>query len=109
MKIGERVRLIRESKKISQAELAQGIHISKSLMNRLEKGSSTMSIQYVISIAEYLGVTPQDILCDIFVFKSTADSTLATEIKTLSEKLPPKYQQYILDTIKLLLSTLNII
>lgn len=83
MEIGERVRLIRESKNISQAELAQAIHISNSLMNRLEKGSSTISIQYIIDIAKVLNVTPQDLLCDIFVYKN--ELSISEEIKLLVE------------------------
>lgn len=87
---------------MSQAELAQAIHISNSLMNRLEKGSSTMSLQYVIDIANALQVTPQDILCDIFVYNNT--SSTAEEIKLLVEKLPPKYQELVLNTLKYIIS-----
>lgn len=90
METGKRIKLIRESKNISQTELAEGIHISKSLMNRLENGSSNVSLQYVISIANYLNVAPQEILCDIFVYDSTP--SLTDEIKSLAEKLPPKGQ-----------------
>lgn len=34
-------------------------------VNRIEKGSSTVSIEYVCSIAKALNVTPQDILCSL--------------------------------------------
>lgn len=105
MKIGERVRLIRESKNISQAELAQAIHISNSLMNRLEKGTSTMSIQYVIDIAHALDVTPQDILCDIFVYNQI--TTTADEIKMVAEKLPPRYQSLALTILNALISNID--
>ena len=66
MQIGERIRCLRISKGLTQYDLAQAIHISSSFMNRIEKGSSTVSIEYVCSIANALDVTPQDILCDIF-------------------------------------------
>ena len=65
MQIGERIRCLRISKGLTQYDLAQAIHISSSFMNRIEKGSSTVSIEYVCSIANALDVTPQDILCDI--------------------------------------------
>ena len=72
MQIGERIRCLRISKGLTQYDLAQAIHISSSFMNRIEKGSSTVSIEYVCSIANALDVTPQDILCDIFVAPETA-------------------------------------
>ena len=51
MQIGERIRCLRISKGLTQYDLAQAIHISSSFMNRIEKGSSTVSIEYVCSIA----------------------------------------------------------
>ncbi|MFQ6826660.1 MAG: helix-turn-helix domain-containing protein [Faecalimonas sp.] len=58
MQIGERIRCLRISKGLTQYDLAQAIHISSSFMNRIEKGSSTVSIEYVCSIANALEVTP---------------------------------------------------
>ena len=80
MQIGERIRCLRISKGLTQYDLAQAIHISSSFMNRIEKGSSTVSIEYVCSIANALDVTPQDILCDIFVTPETA--SISEQIKT---------------------------
>lgn len=98
MTINERIKLIRESKNISQADLAKSLHISKSFMNRLENGSSTLSLPYIIALANALDVTPQEILCDIFVYDDSIST--AEEIKNLAEQFSPEHQQLILDSLK---------
>lgn len=60
MKIGERIRYVRNSKNITQSALADSIHISPSFMNRIENGSSEPSIYIIRAIAEALHSTPQE-------------------------------------------------
>lgn len=105
MKIGERIRYLRESKDITQAELAQLIHISPSFMNRLEKGSSTPSLEYICSIADALNVTPQHILCDLFVYNN--DISTSEKIKILVQKFPPQKQLLILNLLEYLSSHID--
>ena len=100
MEIGERIRYLRESKKIKQNELANGIHVSPSFMNRLENGSSPPSIEHICNIAQVLNVTPQDILCDIFVYSDEVSTS--EQIKILVERFAPEKQQALLDTLKFL-------
>lgn len=107
MQIGERIRCLRISKGLTQYDLAQAIHISSSFMNRIEKGSSTVSIEYVCSIANALEVTPQDILCDIFVAPETA--SISEQIKLLSEKLPPDKQLLLLNTLEFIMIQSNLL
>uniref|UniRef100_UPI0034A1A3F4 helix-turn-helix domain-containing protein n=2 Tax=Mediterraneibacter gnavus TaxID=33038 RepID=UPI0034A1A3F4 len=107
MQIGERIRCLRTSKGLTQHDLAQAIHISSSFMNRIEKGSSTVSIEYVCSIAKVLNVTPQDILCDIFVTPETA--SISEQIKLLSEKLPPDKQLLLLNTLEFMMTQSNLL
>lgn len=40
MKVGERIKLLRESKNMSQRDLADSIHVSTSFLCRIENGSS---------------------------------------------------------------------
>lgn len=47
MKIGERIRYVRNSKNITQSTLANSIHISPSFMNRIEDGSSEPYIYHL--------------------------------------------------------------
>lgn len=96
MKIGERIKYVRESKGLTQVELAQALHISPSFMNRLEKGSSKPSLDYICSIAHALNVPPQNLLCDLFEYPE--EQTTVEKIKNLVEQFPPDKQLLILDT-----------
>ena len=44
MTIGERIRYIRESKGITQNTLAESIHVTPSYISRIERGSSTPTL-----------------------------------------------------------------
>lgn len=76
-------------------------------VNRIEKGSSTVSIEYVCSIANALDVTSQDILCDILVTPETA--SISEQIKLLSEKLPPDKQLLLLNTLEFIMIQSNLL
>lgn len=105
MTIGERIRSIRESKGMTQNTLADMIHVSPSYISRIENSSSNLSIAYVCTIAEALGVTPQDILRDIFV---PSDSiTTSEKIKLVVEQLPQRNQELLLETLEFLSSRLK--
>lgn len=105
MTIGERIKAIRESKGITQNALADIIHVSPSYISRIENNSSNLSVAYVCTIAKALGVTPQDILCDIFV---PSDSVTTSEkIKIIIEKLPARKQELLLETLEFFSSRLD--
>lgn len=106
MEIGERIRYLRESRHMTQKKLADSIHISPSFMNRIEQGSSSASLDCICSIAKALEVTPQDILCDIFVYPDE-NSSIPEKIKITVEKFSPEKQQVLLDTLKFLSSRLD--
>lgn len=100
MKIGERIRDIRISKGMTQAALADAIHVSSSFLCRIENDSSIPSIDYVCVIAEALDVTPQEILCDIFTYPENLPTP--EKIKHLVEKLPYDKQILVLETLEFL-------
>ena len=100
MKIGERIKFIRESKNISQCELADLIHISPSFLCRIETGSSTASIDCICSIAKALNCTPQDILCDIFEYPE--EVTISDKVKIMVEQFPIEKQLLLLETLEFL-------
>lgn len=106
MEVGERIRYICESKNMTQKKLADSIHISPSFMNRIEKGSSPVSLDCVRSIANVLEVTPQAILCDIFVYPDE-DSSISEKIKITVEKFPLQRQQEFLDMLEFLVSRMK--
>lgn len=50
MEIGERIRLIRNSKGITQRALAYAIHVTPSFMNHIEKGISSPSLEHICPV-----------------------------------------------------------
>lgn len=57
MKTGERIKTIRKSQGITQAKLAETLHISSSFMSRIENGSSNLEFStklYFDTIVESL-------------------------------------------------------
>lgn len=106
MKIGERIRLIRQSKGITQSDLANAIHVTPSFMNHIEQGSSVPALEHICNIANALQVTPQEILCDIFVYPKDNPST-SEKIKITVEKFLPQHQLILLEVLELLASRLD--
>lgn len=54
---GKRIKAIREAKSMTQMKFAEKLNISRSYMNKIEKGTKTASIDLLIEIAVYGGVT----------------------------------------------------
>ena len=54
---GKRIKEIREAKGMTQLKFAEKLNISRSYMNKIEKGIKTASIDLLIEIAVYGGVT----------------------------------------------------
>ena len=104
MNIGERIKSIRESKNISQRELADTIHISPSFLCRIENGSSMPNIECICSISTALNCTPQDILCDIFEYPQ--EISISDKIKIIVEQFPIEQQLILLETLQLISSRL---
>lgn len=55
--IGNNIRIIREEKNISQAELAARCNYEKSNMSRIESGKTNLTIGTLLNIAESLDTT----------------------------------------------------
>lgn len=104
MEIGERIKLLRETKNISQRELADMIHISPSFLCRIENGSSMPNLDCVRDIAKALKYTPQDILCDMFEYPE--EVTISDKIKIVVEQFPMEKQIVLLETLQFLSSRL---
>ena len=54
---GKRIKAIREAKGMTQMKFAEKLNISRSYMNKIEKGTKTASIDLLIDIALYGGVS----------------------------------------------------
>jgi transcriptional regulator with XRE-family HTH domain len=62
MPLGTRIRKAREQARISQAELAQRIGISKTAMNAIEGGATDPRASRIVAIARELGVSTDALL-----------------------------------------------
>ncbi len=56
-KFGDRLKELRIKNNLSQRELAKKLNISKTAINYWEKGLRTPTLDVVINIADYFGVT----------------------------------------------------
>jgi transcriptional regulator with XRE-family HTH domain len=62
--IGQRIRKIRRSRKLSQEELAEKISISTTHMSHIETGNTKMSLSVFVDIAEALEIRTDELLHD---------------------------------------------
>lgn len=62
MELSEKIRLLRELKEMSQAELAEKIHMSKEGYAKIERGERGMDIQRLTQIANALNISVPDLL-----------------------------------------------
>lgn len=64
MNIGMSIRLLREKRGMSQAELSKKINISQSMLCQIERGTKTPSLPLGAEIASALGCTINDIISE---------------------------------------------
>ena len=76
--IGTNIRLLRKTKNITQEELANALHISYQAISKWENGSSQPDIALLPAIANYFGVS----IDELFGFKLQAILTAKTSAPT---------------------------
>ena len=54
----EKIKNLRENRKLSQKQLAEKLHLEPETYRKVEKGETELSIKRLLSIAEELGVKP---------------------------------------------------
>lgn len=62
--IGKRIKIARIKADLTQERLAELIEISPTHLSNIETGSTRVSLNTIISIANALAVTSDDLLCD---------------------------------------------
>ena len=76
-KLGDRIRTIRISRDFSQEELAEKTGLSRENINRFENATKKIGIEALVSIANALHVSVEDLLLDSLKHPTaTADSEL---------------------------------
>ena len=61
--IAERIKMLRESNKMSQASLAKRLGITRSSVNAWELGLNVPSTQYIIELSNIFNVSTDYLLC----------------------------------------------
>ncbi len=80
--IAERLKTLREMKKLTQAELAKKLNITRSSVNAWEMGISTPSTQYVVELAKLFKVST-DFILGVNSYNSINIDSLSDEEKTI--------------------------
>ena len=62
--LGKRIKKLRLEKKITQEKLAETVNISNSHMSHIETGITKASLEVIVSIANALCTTIDQLLCD---------------------------------------------
>ncbi|HBE9554113.1 TPA: helix-turn-helix transcriptional regulator [Clostridioides difficile] len=62
--IGQRIKIARIKKHLTQDTVSKMVNITPSHMSNVETGKSTVSLPTLVSIANALGVSVDELLCD---------------------------------------------
>lgn len=60
--VGNKLKILRKNKKMSQEEVADCLHISQSAYARMESGESSSWANHILTICKIFGITPEDLL-----------------------------------------------
>lgn len=60
--IGQRIRALRRTVKLTQEELAQQAGISASFLGHIERGSRVLSVETLLALCNALSATPNELL-----------------------------------------------
>ena len=95
--IGQRIRKYRKACSLSQEQLAEAVDISVTHLSHIETGNTKLSLQVLVAIAEYLGVTTDELLYDIDIRNK---STVKQEILNLLDSCAAKDIYILFDILK---------
>jgi transcriptional regulator with XRE-family HTH domain len=84
MPLGTRIRQAREQARISQAELARRIGISKQAMNAIEGGHTDPRASRIVAIAQELGVSTDMLLLGTAATRKRTDKPTALRTRPRS-------------------------
>jgi transcriptional regulator with XRE-family HTH domain len=93
--IGNKLKELRKQKGLSQEEVSEVLNISQSAYARIEKGESSSWAAHLDKIAEFYGVTPEELIKENRVIINNNQQGgvgYAETINQLSEKLIEQYE-----------------
>lgn len=87
VKVGERIRLLREQKGLSQTQLAIRVgYEGRTAISKVEKGERKIQVELIPKFAEVLGTTPEYLMGWKEEPISPAMQALIDDVKTLSDE-----------------------
>lgn len=95
--IGKRVRRYRKSKGLTQEKLADMVEVTSSHISNVENAKTQVSLPLIVNIANVLGVTADELLCDN-IYKATA--VMAEEINAEMQGLEAVDLWYLEETLR---------
>ena len=91
----DRLRHLRNERKISAREMSLALGQNESYINKIETGKSSTTIASFLNICEYLSVSPSD-----FFNENVSNSANVQEIIPYFQRLTPHQAEYMRDFIK---------
>lgn len=91
-RIGERVRLFRLNRGLTQVGLADAVGIDETSLRAIEAGRRAPSLDVLARLAEELDVDPGSLLSD-----ENTSSSAGADLASLFDRLPPKWRDVLLE------------
>ncbi len=95
--LGERIRQRRKEQGITQNYLAEQVELEPSNISHIERAVSKVGLSSLVKIANVLGCTTDDLLCDSLVHEREA---FEGELVRLSQDCSPKELRLISDLVR---------
>lgn len=84
--IGQRIKIARIKKKLTQEVLSEKINVSPQHVSNIEMGNSSVSLPTLVAIANTLGVSVDELLCDtILSSKAVFENELEEVLRDCNE------------------------
>lgn len=97
--LGLRIRRVRKERGLTQQTLAELSHQEPSNISHIERGATKLGLPTLVSIANALGVTADDLLCDSL---ASADTAYIAEAEQLLSDCSHREKQILLGTMRAL-------
>ncbi len=99
--VGERIRVAREAKHLTQQSLAEEVGLSAPHISVIERGVKAPRLDTFVAIANALDVSADELLIDVV---DHATQGVATELSSAIAEQPWEYQKRILNAVKALVA-----
>lgn len=100
-KLGNRIREERKKLNLTQSQLAEAIDISDTYMGAIERGERSLTLDTLVRLVDYLGVTVDYILSD---FVADSDTNIMEQFKQIIHNQPLERKQMAIHVLRTIFS-----